>query len=304
MDEQAFADRVMAALERKQKPREYADFYGWREAWFEAWIDDKRAQRAELVSATDSVRETLDGYRRRIEAGRDFAGVMESLQWHIHEDAPQVAFGAALVAYLDAQGTPQERAAAAALTDVLDTSTHARRWLYTPFSVPFEADPDEPYAAVMKANQWVQHDSRHMGAVYARMRRIAEKGSATPLDREEAEWLALVELRYHYRCEVDSMGGWHRRDYSALHRRLHALKWIALIDVAERHRDALLIGDSAGVEAAERARDVVDTMFGGNVDAHGQVIWQKDLTDEQRAAWQRWKAETNTFTVATGDVAE
>lgn len=299
MNEQQYA---LAVLNRLQPPEaaRYEHVWEWRSAWFEAWWEWHRRVREAGSSFASAVRVELKAFEQRAQNEREYPGVRESLAYHVANDKLVVNFADLLIAYFDADGDTARRAAARALADWCETTeaVGSEYWRRIFFMPPDDDGEDvsidrRKYLAVFEADRWVGRDSeRHAGAFAVRMRRLADCGSAEPLDSEEAMWLALREVTYADRCKLAYLEACHLRNaYQYLHPILHYRRRVAMWSAADAYRAAIQIGDTSGIEAAECALKVAGAMFGGNVDERGDVIWTHELSDEQRATWERWQAE-------------
>lgn len=295
MDADQFADDVLGDV---QQTHGYETLDGWRSAWWAAWLAYMRESRAEWSSEVGPLRQKQAEYDRRLEANAEPAYVRNSTLWYRKLNQAVIDFCDLLAVYLDAPDIEAERSAAGALADFIQNTADEQYWRKH-FFLYFNTRPQTGSAAlafqeVQSADRWIGCEpDRHAGAALARLRRLSDLGSSEPLDSEEAEWLLFVEVRYTMQCRLANWQTNHLRDtYQYLQPALYCRKIIAIIDAYERIRAALQIGDSAGLEAAERELDAANAMFGGNVMDDGRsVIWQHQLTDAQRAEWERWKAE-------------
>lgn len=293
-----FAAGVVGRLTAQTDLDPYPTFDSWRAVWFEAWEGYLRSTRATYEAWDKAAREEVAEFERRLSAGKEYPGVADTLRQLIREAQPGFRYWTLICAYLDADTLAARRQAAGAVADFIEATTTTLH-----YGRPTEA-PTDKHGLILWADKWTggAQLGRDAGALLARMRRIADKGSADPLDDEEFTYLLLIELRHASRCEAAYNEGLLIFGYPYQQQGLYHRKEVAILDALMRLRDAEQIGDTAGAEAAHRAFETAEAMFGGNVDAYGEVMYAPQLSEEQRAAWERWQAETNTYTVATEDV--
>lgn len=285
-----YALSVVAALKRKQKPKPPRNVYRWREDWWEAWLEHTQEQRAAKELRVNKLRAESASYEARLAANTDYPTVRPAVEEGLQMNNQVIQFWELMTAYLDA-GASEKRLPAAALSEFANAhlDTH---WMIT---FLWTVDVSEgAYLQLRFADKWRAFEpERNAGAFAVRMQRIADRGSATPLDRMEAQIMMLKELRFHDLCTIYRYDAHHyKRTYQYVQPLLNAQKCVAKIDAVVCIYEAELIGDTAGIKAGHQALEDAAKLFGGNF-KNGRIVWQNELSDDERIAWEQWKVENN-----------